>query len=295
MFRPMTKYLGERIRGYNMRHRPLVKEEKERAILNMVKAIHEKPLKVSGPHRHDDWEKGWGENLDLLNRHSHYMSPRDIVKPRYFNKHPVVRWKGDLYEAISEDYEGNMLATIQDYVFDKYFRQVHAVYEFGCGTGHNLFRVRDVNPTAKIMGLDWAESAVELINRLDIKLGFSARKFDFFNPDWDLPISAGAGVYTVAALEQVGTRFHPWLNYILEQRPAVIAHIEPIGEALNPDVLQDYLSAEYFKKRGYLSGYLDHLRLLAKRGKILLHEITRTTIGSQFIEGYTVIVWSPCL
>lgn len=291
MFDRITDYLADRIRRYRLIHRPLIRAEKEEALLDMVKAIHEKDLKVAGPHRHADWEKGWGENLGLLGPGQIKLAAREIVKPRYFNKYPVVRWKHNLYMALSDEYEGRMLAVIVDYIMDKYFRPVPAIYEFGCGTGHNLFQARDANPVAKLVGLDWAQSAVELINRLEA--GISAHRFNFFEPNWDFKLPYGSGVYTVAALEQVGYNFHPWLHYIMQQKPMIVAHIEPIGEVLDPNVLQDYLSAEYFKKRGYLNGYLNHLRLLASQGSIALHEVTRTTIGSKFIEGYTVIVWSP--
>jgi hypothetical protein len=33
-----------------------------------------------------------------------------------------------------------------DWVFEKYITNVDSVYEFGCGTGHNLLRVRDLFP-----------------------------------------------------------------------------------------------------------------------------------------------------
>jgi hypothetical protein len=199
-----------------------------------------------------------------------------------------------------------MLAVIQDYVFDKYFRDLLAVYEFGCGTGHNLFRVRDVNHRAELVGLDWAASAVIFVNLLAQTGAYGVSvmdnehllgrglQWDFFNPDWGYNLlSPCTGVYTVAALEQTGHRFHAWLEYILQQRPDIVAHIEPIGEVLDPAILNDYLSLEYFKKRGYLSGYLDYLRQLEQAGKLKIHEVTRTMIGSKYIEGYSVIVWSP--
>jgi len=300
VFRGVSDYLAQRIDNYDLRHRPLTPDERERALCDMVKAIHEHPLSVAGPHRQDDWEKGWGENLSTRH-HTQVLTAKEIVRPYYYNKYPVVRWKGDLYAPLSPNYEYDMLCVIEDYIFDKYFRHYEHFHEFGCGTGHNLLRVRDANPKAILHGYDWAQSAVDLINSLP-NLGpgrgianIDARRFDFFHPDWNhrLKLPGSCGVYTVAALEQVGTNFHPWLNYIMEQRPGIVAHIEPIGEVLDPNVLQDYLSLAYFKKRGYLSGYLQHLRLLESRSLITIHEITRTTIGSKFIEGYTVIVWSP--
>ena len=303
MFRPLTDYVKQRIWDYTLEHVELEPGEHSQVILDCVKAIHDQDLKVAGPHRKQDWEDGWLRNKLMFNTSK---AGREIAKPCYLGKHPYVRWKGDFYRAVSKDYEHNMLAVIEDYVFDKYFRTASSVYEFGCGTGHNLFRVRDVNPHAELFGLDWASSAVKFINLQAAAgaYGFyhlnpeqpkaQGLTWDLFTPNWNYELSLHSGVYTVAALEQTGHRFHAWLDYVLEQKPAVVAHIEPIGEVLDPTVLNDYLSLEYFKKRGYLSGYLDYLRLLEHRNKLRIHEVTRTTIGSQFVEGYTVIVWSPC-
>jgi SAM-dependent methyltransferase len=302
VFPAMTDYLRHRISGYGFVHEDLTAAEREAVLLKCVKALQE-PLKIAGEHRKPDWEEGWAQNELMFNP---AKAGRELAKPRYHGKYPYVRWKGDFYRAMSEDYEHNMLAVIEDYVFDKYFREMLAVYEFGCGTGHNLFRVRDVNPRAELVGLDWAASACRFINLQAVAgaYGFSpieptyplahGVEWDFFHPNWEFNfLTPRAGVYTVAALEQTGHRFHAWLDYILRQKPEIVAHIEPIGEVLDPSVLNDYLALEYFKKRGYLEGYLDFLRLLEHAGKLRIHEVTRTTIGSLFIEGYSIIVWSP--
>ena len=60
-----------------------------------------------------------------------------------------------------------------------------------------------------------------------------------------------------------------------------------------PGNLVDYLSILYFKKRNYLSGFLLKLRELEEAGKIKIHMAKRTFIGSLYIEGYSVIAWSP--
>lgn len=299
MFPAVSDYVAARIEGYALEHTALSDDERDDVIIECIRAIHEDSLSVAGPSRKLAWEKGWDENLKNFDA---TKAGRELAKPAYYGKFPYVRWKGNFYYATSHDYEHNMLAVIQDYVFDKYFRRPSAVYEFGCGTGHNLFRVRDVNAAAHLVGLDWAASAAKFVN-LQAEAGAygktcvgpmaEAKTFDFFHPSWSDHLAADSGVYTVAALEQVGPRFHAWLNYILEERPKIVAHIEPITEVLNPNYLTDYLSIEYFKKRGYLSGYLEYLRLLEARNKIIIHEVTRTTIGSMYIEGYTVVVWSP--
>jgi len=293
VFGLITPYLAGRIRQYGFEHRAPTPEETERAVLDMIRAVYEEDLPISGPARHARWEGGWHENLAAF-RSEH--AGRGAAKPRYFNKYPVIRWRGKLYVAESPDYEYHMLEVIQDWMFDKYLREAKSVYEFGCGTGHNLFRVRDVNETTTLHGTDWAQSAIDFIN-LQAKHGatysLSASQFDFFNPRSDLRLTPRSAVFTVAALEQTGARFGAFVDWVIAQGPALVLHIEPIEEVLSSDVLLDFLSIKYFHKRNYLQGYLTHLQELERTGEIKIHEVVRTRIGSKFIEGYTVIAWSP--
>jgi len=79
----------------------------------------------------------------------------------------------------------------------------------------------------------------------------------------------------------------------LAQKPAMCIHVEPIAELLNENVLLDNLSCKYFRKRNYLHGFLCGLQELERRGQARIHRTQRTGIGSLFIEGYSVVVWSP--
>ena len=297
VFGPLSSYVEGRIQQYAPAHRLTTREERDHAFLDMVKAVYHNELPVSGPARHPIWEQGWDENLAEFDP---AKAGRELARPHYYNKYPVVRWMGDLYVPTSEDYEHNMLALIQDWVFDKYLRDVKCVCEFGCGTGHNLFRVRDVNPNCSLVGLDWAESAVKFINLQALHGAYKpgstwAAQFDFFNPTNSAPVafSSETAFITVASLEQVGNRWKPFFDYVMEYKPKIVIHIEPIEEVLNPEVLLDHLSLGYFRKRGYLSGWLRQLITAHELNRITLHEVLRTHIGSKFIEGYTVLVWSP--
>jgi len=66
-----------------------------------------------------------------------------------------------------------------------------------------------------------------------------------------------------------------------------------MSEPLDSNELLQYLSIRYFNKRKYLEGYINKLRELEKRGKVVIHDVIRTGIGSLYIEGYSVIAWSP--
>lgn len=256
-----------------MKHKKLTKQEEETALIQIMDTLLDDSLPYSGKHRHDQWEKGWAENLKTGD-----------LKPKYFGKYPITRLNGKLVKGVDEQ---KALYTIVDALGKKYLSKVNNIVEFGCGTGHNLLRMKKINPKAHLLGGDWATSSQKIVSQNGIH-GFN---FDFFQPL--MPIPKQAGVYTVAALEQTGIYYKKFVNYLIRHNPSVVVHIEPIPELLDSTKLLDYLSIKYMAKRKYLSGYLDYLRELEKEGKIKILEARRSGIGSLFIDGYSIISWKP--
>lgn len=116
-------------------------------------------------------------------------------------------------------------------------------------------------------------------------------RFDFFEPDNSFEIKDKSVVYTVAALEQVGDNYKKFINYLLEKKPNICIHFEPISELLDENKLNDLLSIQYFKNRNYLNGFLDYLKLLEQQNKIKIIDQRRIYSGSYFIEGHSLVVW----
>lgn len=296
VFPSVNPYVAEKIKGYGLEHRSTTTEEHDKAVLDMIHAVYNDDLSVAGPARHPIWENGWMENLAKFDP-AH--AGLELAKPHYHSKYPIVRWKGDLYVPLTGGYEYNMLALIGDWAFDRWLRESTWIGEFGCGTGHNLFRMREVCPDARLIGFDWAESAVKFIN-LQAKAGAygdpektHAERFDYFDPNPSLYVpDKGAAFVTVASLEQTGSKWRKWMDWALAAKPGICVHIEPIEEVLEPSVLLDHLSLEYFTKRGYLTGFLRNLTGAYKH-QVELLEVVRPRIGSKYIEGYTVVVWRP--
>ena len=137
--------------------------------------------------------------------------------------------------------------------------------------------------------MDWAESSQKIIKRL----GFKTAGFDLFKPDKEFKLRPNSSILTVAALEQLGKRFKPIVKYWRENQIKLCVNIEPISELLDKNNQWDKLSLKYAKKRNYLEGYLTYLRQLEKQGKIVILQQQRTYIGSLFIDGYSIVVWSP--
>ena len=98
---------------------------------------------------------------------------------------------------------------------------------------------------------------------------------------------------TVASLEQVGTNFRSFVDFVLTSQPKVVISIEPMQEFLDPNHELDNLSILYCLKRNYLSGYFQYLLELEKQQKIYIHNSRRSYFGSPYIDGYSVVVWSP--
>jgi hypothetical protein len=259
-----------------MKYQLLNKKEEEKVIIEILDTLLDKSVPFSGKHRLTQWEKGWGENLK-----------EGDVTPKYFGKYKVNRLNGKFVWGISENYEQEMLYTLVDGLTRKYLTEVDTICEFGCGTGHNLHRIKKILPNIRPIGLDWTKASQKLLQSFAME-GYN---FDFFNPHFNMP--KGSGVITVAALEQTGRKYKRFVSFLLKKKPSIVVHIEPIPELLDPTKLIDYLSIKYMEKRKYLSGYLDYLKELEKQGRIKIIEAKRSGIGSKFIDGYSLIIWKP--
>ena len=289
----INPYVSGRIKDYRFRYRLFKQEERDSWLRQIIDVLIYKSAVPAGRRRRAAWDAGWGENVARFNQKAVFRS----LIPGYFGKYPVVRWLQDFICPLNSRFEYHSLAVIQDWLFDLYLRDAETVYEFGCGTGHNLFRVRSVNPNATLYGLDWSTSSQLLLSNIHdsgLDTRIAGRRFDMFHPDRRIRLEPGACIYTVASLEQLGEQFAPFLDFLLNQPVQLCIHIEPIGELLDPNNLLDNLSLEYFKMRNYLSGFLNHLRRLETKGYVKIHRAQRTFIGSLFIEGYSAVVWSPC-
>ena len=288
----LSDYVKQKIAGYKLVYSLLSKNEEEQVFIKIINTLLDPFLVYSGPHRLKQWEKGWGQNLTELNA----SKTTDAVFPHYHGKYLVNRLNQNFVKGVSQNYERNMLYVILDYTFDKYLRKFENIYEFGCGTGHNLIRAREVNPTANLFGLDWAKSSQKIIKKMadsGLTKNIKAYNFDFFKPDKKIKLAPRSAIYTVAALEQVGTNYKTFVSYLLNNKPSLCIHIEPIAELLEENRLIDNLSIKYFRKRNYLEGFLDYLIKLETEKKIKIIEAKRTYIGSLFIEGYSLVIWKP--
>ena len=293
-----SNFFWENINTYPIDLIPLSKEERDNCILKILKTLEDNSLVQAGRKRQNDWFKGWEENL------RNFTISNDIqdLIPKYYNKFPYIRYKSELYRVRSKNTELNSVRILINYIADIYLRDFNEIIEIGSGTCHHIIELSKKlkhNPT--FYALDWSESTTLIAERLKKKnhiRSIYSFKFDFFNPIWHkgikLPQENQSVIYSFAALEQIGKEFDNLFNFIKETiKPKIIIHLEPIAELLPQDELLSYLSTKYFYKRNYLNGYYSFLKQKEKEGKIIIHQASRMPFGSLFIEGYSLIVWSP--
>jgi len=287
----LSSLVKEKIKDMDLTYEELSKEENNNVLMDILNFLFEEDNNVikAGEHRINDWNKGWGENAKELVEQKSY----DSLVPKYFGKYPYVRWNKEIIRPCDKNMEYSMVKILQYWAFDKFLKDCENIYEFGCGTGHNLFRAKEVNPGANITGLDWSTSSQESIQQINkiFNLEFDCHRFDFFNVDKDFRLGNKSGVYTFAALEQINDGYVDFINYLLDNNVDICFHIEPIGEYLDEGNIYDLLSKKYFEKRNYLKGFRDYLYNLDRQDKIEIVYEKESFIGSMFINGYSIIAW----
>jgi hypothetical protein len=285
-----SQFLKKKIKKLN--YEILSKKEEKKYILEIVKTILEKKIHKSGKSYKEKWNSGWGQNYKEFKKTKKINS----LIPKYFFKTNISRINDKLIRVKSKNFDFNVLNIITSYVFEKYFKKEKNIIEFGCGTGHNIINLRNINKTATVYGLDWShysQKIFEILSKKDPKIkGFF---FDYFKPS--IPkkeihnIRNNFSCFTVASLEQVGSDFKKFIKFLRKENPKLIINIEPINELLHEGELLDYLSIKYSEKRNYLIGYHKYLKELERKKVIKIIEEKKSYFGSLYINGYSIIVW----
>jgi hypothetical protein len=274
------------------RYRPLDAQERDTVMLGILKQLDVDQFARVGEERKGIWEKAWAASAENFKRRS-----LDGLLPEYHTRtNQIVRLNRQYVQSVeSGNLENSFSPAFRRWLFVKYVSPASAVYEFGCGSGFNLTILAQMFPDKNLYGLDWAESAVQLVNQIGQTQGYrlQGRSFDFFAPDRSLQLEANSVVLTMCALEQIGDRHEDFLRFLLGRAPVLCLNMEPLVELYDPDNLVDYLALRYHRQRGYLDGYLTRLRQLEALGKIEILKIQRVYFGNLYHEGYSFVAWRP--
>ena len=280
----------ESIAAFDFRYRLLPGAERE-AIFRRVIETLEAPLEVAGGHRKERWERGWTENLNEFIESGYDLA---TLVPKFVRPNEVVRLNGNYVEPLDPHFETGFVTVLRQWLFTTWFEDLDNVYEFGCGTAHNLVALGGLFPRKTLHGLDWARASQRVIELLVEHHGFNmtATTFDLFSPDPNYRLAPRSGVFTIGTMEQLGATYRPFLDYLLNESPAVCINVETLYELYDQTDPFDDVAARYLRKRGYLQGYLAELRRLESEGHIEIIS-TRRTFGSLYHDGYSFVVWKP--
>ena len=288
-------FIWQLLQGKDVEYTTLMGPERDGVILDILQTLEADSLSYSGPHRHEDWEQGWNENLI------------EFIESSYDTKKLVPKYYGKLRPCRYEDSyilgrTGNFMFTVSDayrrWLFSEFFHGCDTLHEFGCGTGHNLLILAELFPQTRLVGYDWANVSQNILALLRDKVGLNihGERFDFYNPKQTFDLGENAGVLTFGALEQVYNRFGPFLAHLLASKPKICVHVEGFDEMYAPETnLMDHLALKYHRKRNYLCGYLTALKELELKSKIKIIAERRLRFGNLFDDPYSYLIWKPVL
>ena len=266
--------------------------ERDNLIISILKRIISPELKNAGDHRETDWEDGWRENLNEF-----VQSGYDLGKlvPKYYKTNIPIRLNRAYILPAQPDFVYRYTQIFRAWLFQEFLADCRSVYEFGCGTGHNLIHLAELYPDKTLYGFDWVKSSKEIIQIVAKQYGLKLMggTFNFFDPDETLTFDPLSAVLTFGALEQVGSNHRRYLDFILKRKPLLCIDVVGIHELYDEAYLLDYLALLYHKRRNYLDGYLTRLHELEEIGKIEIVKTHHQLFGNPFDDPYSYVIWRP--
>lgn len=261
--------------------------ERDALILEILNRIDTDPQRIASPERVAAWEKGWQEALDKFR-----ADPKEEnIIPAFIRPGKPLRVQQKFVQPEDPDAELNYCRWLQRGVLAPLFSDCASITEFGCGTGFNLVALGRVYPQKPLYGFDFSEFAVEMTAEAGKALGVNilTAYFDMKTLE-PFPYTLGkdAGVFTFGAIEQLGSGFEKFIEYLIDQKPKLVVHIEPIVELMDPKNLVDALGIRFHRKRGYTEGLLPYLQW---HPKVEVLDVQRSYFGSLMFESYGRIVW----
>jgi hypothetical protein len=267
-------------------------QELDDLVTSLLDRIRRKDFAVVVPGDKSRWVRGWGENLDQFVASKGDL---DALAPKYVRPDTPVRLFRRYVRTADPVFEQNWRRVYQEWLFATYFADAPRLYEFGCGSGMHVAALAEKYPDKTIVGLDWAEPSVEIVENMRRFRGLrtEGRLFDFYNPDYSIDFPPGSVVYTFAALEQISDKYGAFVEFLMKKKPKLCVFIEPIVEWYDPANFIDHIARRSHETRNFLKGLPAGLKKLEDAGKIEVLKRHRVEFGSLLHEGYSQFVWRP--
>ncbi len=283
-----------RCRISELRYRELQPEELAKLEARVEDVITSEDLRKSGSNDPTVWERGWGEIAASLK--DRQIAP-EVLRPQYFRGEPTCRLFGRYIRPLVAEFEYDVGLALRQIFFYQFLRSVDAAVEFGCGTGINLLLLSAQMPQTRLIGCDWTKASCQILEQMARQTGHSIKGhlFNMLNAEgWaGDTIDRNTAVFTVHAMEQLGTQWRPFADYLLAKRPALCLHVEPLWELYDDTSLFDDRARRYHLKRGYLRGFCPFIGDLARAGRAEILTLRRIAFGGLFHEAYSILAWRP--
>lgn len=278
------------IRQSDFRYRRLEPYERDNTVLAILQRIASPTLGISGVGQKERWIRGWNENLEMFISSGY---DENSLVPKFIRPDQPIRLDGDYALPLNAHFEKDFYYIFRRWLYETYLAAYNPIYEFGCGTGFNLAEFANMYPEKELHGSDWVDAPKKMIDLLAEKKGYNMKGhvFDMFFPDESFSLAQGSGIFAIGALEQIGNKFEPFLQFVLSRKPAIFVHVDSLIELHDESCLYDYLALAHDRKRNYLWGYVTRLRELEKEGKIEILKLQRVPCGGLYHEGYSTVVW----
>ena len=204
----------------------------------------------------------------------------------------MFRINGRLVYSKNYKFDPDLQELVHISVINKFFTGIENIYEFGAGSGNVISKIISAYQNKfNYFASDWSTIALKILKKIRInKNKINTFKFDFFNPNHSYEIKQKSLIITNGALEQTGSEYKKFIEYLSKNKPKLIINFEPISDFYDKKNLNDFVLKQYCKERNYLKDYLKFLNKLKKLKKIEIIKKKRVG-GGPFSESFSYIVW----
>ena len=261
-------------------------------ISKVVETIEKEDLRVVGTDDPQVWERGWSEVLrDFDGR----VITIDALRPQYYRRGGMCRLLGDYIEPLTPHFDFHLALGVRQILFTHFLEGRRRVVEFGCGTGLNLHLLAERFPEMRLPGCDWATASQQIVQALSRQSGgrIAAAPFNMLSLDGrdGVGLDRDTAVVTVGAMEQLGQAWGNFVAFLMDSKPGLCVHVEPLAELYDETRRIDVLALRYHRKRNYLHGLLPHLDELARGGRAEILDVRRIEFGDLYHDGHSVLLW----
>lgn len=242
----------------------------------------------SGRSKEAAWEDCWAETLREFIENDYDTK---VLFPAFVGNGNFIRYHGSYNNFCEKELFKYHRQNILNYIP----KDTSTIVELGSGSGHNTVYFAKEFPDKKIIGYDWSESAVNILNILSRQYpNISGHTCDLLIGHQDGGVFPHkTTVVTFHAFEQLGDDFENAVDMILHEEPQMVIQTEPVFEFYDEANPFDKVAMDYHKKRNYLEGYWPYLQDLESKGMIKIHQAKKSEFGNFFHDGYSLLVWEP--